>query len=56
MENEAQVPMENEAQLLDTFAAGVWKFVVVAVEENHGEVVSSIFCDVSACFGCRMHS
>ena len=37
--------MESEAQLLDTFAAGIWKFVVVAVEENRGEVVSSMFCD-----------
>ena len=31
--------------MLDTFAAGVWKLVVVAIEEIRDEVVSSMFCD-----------
>ena len=50
--------MESEAQLLDTFAAGVWTFVVVAVEEDGGAraVGCSMFCDVLACFGCKMHT
>ena len=42
--------MESEAQLLDTFATGIWKFSVVAVEESRGEVDSSIFCDVFGLF------
>ena len=34
--------------MLDTFAAGVRKFVIVAAEETRGGVVSSLFCDVLA--------
>ena len=34
--------MASEAQLLDTFAASVWTFLVVAVEEHGGEVGSSV--------------
>ena len=48
--------MASEAQLLDTFAAGVWTFVVVAVEENGCAVGCSMFCDVLACIGCKMHT
>ena len=48
--------MASEAQLLDTFAAGVWTFLVGAVEEHGGEVGSSMFSDVLACFGCKLHT
>ena len=48
--------MASKAQLLDTFAAGVWTFLVVAVEEHGGEVGSSMFSDVLACFGCKLHT
>ena len=58
MKIQKETPLESEAQLLDTFGPGVWKFAVVAVEEYRGEVGSSrsIFCDVLACFGCIMHT
>ena len=41
---------------MDTFAVGVWTFLVVAGEENGGEVGSSVFSDILACFGCKMHT
>ena len=51
-----KTPLESEAQFMDTFTVGVWTFLVVAVEENGGEVGSSVFSDISACFGCKMHT